>query len=143
VKDEQIEIGHRCHGLHNLGLAHEPTPERRPWHVVCHQQSPHGAAPAAPSEPVLSPEAIKQSPVGQHPQSTRNAVRRRPRVLIGDRQRTHDTPGLGEGGAGQAIVPTPPEPAMLAEFNGRNATHDLRCYRAIAAGQDRGKDAQR
>ena len=38
VQDEQIEVGHRCHGLHDLGQADEPAPERRPWHVVRHQQ---------------------------------------------------------------------------------------------------------
>ena len=38
VEDEQIEVGHRCHGLHDLGQADEAAPERRPRHVVGHQQ---------------------------------------------------------------------------------------------------------
>ena len=41
VEREQIEVAHRCEGLHDLGQADKTAPERRPRHIVRNEQRPH------------------------------------------------------------------------------------------------------
>ena len=53
VDHEQIQVGHRCHGLHDLGQADKPAAEGRPRHVVGHEQRSHDAL-SAPSATAVS-----------------------------------------------------------------------------------------
>ena len=93
VEDEQIEVGHRSDGLHDLGQADEPAPERRPRHVVGHQQRPHGARPRDLTwSRRRSGNAVSSATV---PRATTIVLHAHPG-------------GSTTGAAGRASVPTPP-----------------------------------
>ena len=143
MENEEVEIRHRRHGFHDLGQTHEPAPERRPRHVVRHQQCSHGAARAA----------IGTDPV---PLRFRMAIkverRQRPdRPSVGHvyswttaNVRMHTTKGLGDAAACQATVPIPPGEAVGGEPKGRNVP--LATFAAtVRSPSDRnhGKDARR
>ena len=110
VENEQVEVGHRCCRLHDLGQSDEPAAERRPRDIVGNQQRSHGPArPRACFGPSNIGDRALALIVHRGAATKPRSVVGQPGVLNGDHQRLHSNPGAARrhGAAGRMAVPSP------------------------------------